>query len=917
MNSLFSQIGILDNSFSPGTGANASILSNPVQADGKIIAGGSFTNYNGTVLGRIVRLNSDGTIDNSFAVGTGFNSSVNKIIIQPDGKILSTGAFTTYQGANRYRLVRLNTDGSVDGTFSAVYGPNNITYNAALQSDGKIVVVGSFTQYNTTGRNRIARATSTGGLDNTFTPGTGANNIIYGLAIQSDGNMVIGGAFTTYNGTSITRIARITSSGAIDPTFTVGTGATGTGTAVVVRTCELQSDGKILIGGNFTAYDGNSKNNIARLNSDGTIDATFNTGTGANAPVTSINIQQDGKIIIMGQFTTYNGVSRNRIARLNSDGTLDLTFTPGTAANNTIFAGSFQPDGKFVIGGQFTTYTGTSRASIARLLMTCPTVTLNSLGQTNETCNGQTIGTATVTASGGVSQTYSWAPSGSTTTSVSNLAAGTYTCYATNECANTTSLVITITEPSIFSLSSPTTNTTSCVGANVNLSVSSSGGTGAASYTWNPGNLSGPSQTVNPASSTVYTINANDASGCSASIQNTVSVVSCPGPVLTAGSCGVTLSALDQVLNFTSVSGATNYRLEITNASQPFSTVNVRGNSQTVFRMSWVTGIQYGRTYNIRISAYIGGAWQPYGNTCTVTTPAAAAIPSTQFNAPYCNSTISTLDQLLYFNAVSGATNYKFEVICAAQSFTTVNVRNNTVLNFRMSWISGIQYNRTYDVRISAYVNNIWQSYGSVCTITTPASIPTTSLVPASCGVTVGSLSQILNFTSVVGATNYKVQVVNAAQPFNVVNVRNNTQTTFALAYASGTTPNRTYDVSVASYVGGVWSSFGPVCQVTSTGAKADDDNAVTEVSRKINVTNEEVEQLVYSIYPNPNNGNFVINTNEDTQIIIYNTVGEVVLDSKYASGQTPIDISEQKSGIYYVKMFGLNKEANFKIIKQ
>ena len=914
--SLFSQIGILDNTFDPGTGSNANVLSTAIQADGKIIASGSFTTFNSTLAERIVRLNPDGSIDNTFSPGVGFNNSVNKIILQPDGNIIAAGTFTTFGASANRRLTRLASNGSLDATFNQGTGPNNIVNNAILQNDGKIIIGGQFTFYNGTARARIARANASGSIDNTFNPGSGANNTVFGLALQNDGRIIIGGQFTTYNGSAAIRVARITSAGALDATFSSGTGPTGTGT-VVVRACGLQADGKIIIGGFFTTYNGVSSNNIARLNSDGTIDPSFNVGTGANSSVTSINIQPDGKIIIMGQFTSYNGVSRNRIARLNVDGSLDLTFTPGTGANNTIFTSETQNDGKLIIGGQFTSYNGTTRISIARLLMTCPTLTTSLLGQSNILCNGQATGTASVSAAGGTIQTFSWIPGGNTTSSVSNLTAGVYTCNIANECGSSSSVTVNITEPAAFTLSSPTTNTTACVGADVELSVSPNGGTGLSTYTWNPGSLSGTSQTVNPVSSTVYTITATDANGCLTSISNSISIVSCPGPVLTGTSCGASLSALDQVLNFSSVSGATNYRLEIRNAAQPFNVVNVRGNNQTIFRMSWVSGIQYGRTYNIRISAFAGGAWQPYGNSCTVTTPANAAIPTTQFSAGSCNITLNTLNQNLNFPLVSGATNYRFEIINAAQSFSVVNVRNNTVNYFSLSWISGIQYNRVYDIRISAFVNGVWQPYGNTCSITTPSSIPATQLSTSSCNITVSSVSQTLNFDAVAGAGNYRVEVVDVTQPLNVVNVRNNTQTTFKLSFISGIQVGRTYNVRVAANVGGVWASYGPTCQVTVGGAKNFSSDLDELNSRKINIGEEELKDIVYSIYPNPNNGIFSISTIQDTHITIYNTLGDVVIDSDYLSGINTLDISEQKSGIYFVKLFTSNEETNFKIIKQ
>jgi len=123
----------------------------------------------------------------------------------------------------------------------------------------------------------------------------------------------------------------------------------------------------VLLGGNFTTIAGVSRNRIARLNSDGSLDTGFNPGTGANNNVWALAVQFDGKVLVGGEFTTMDGVSRNRIVRLNSDGSLDTGFNPGTGANGIVLALAQQPNGKVLIGGAFTTIAGVSRNYIARL----------------------------------------------------------------------------------------------------------------------------------------------------------------------------------------------------------------------------------------------------------------------------------------------------------------------------------------------------------------------------------------------------------------------------------------------------------------------------------------------------------------------------------------------------------------------
>ena len=369
--------GTLDTTFNIGTGASYYVSTTAIQSDGKIIIGGGFKSYNGTLRNYIARLNTDGTLDTTFNIGTGASSTIITTTIQSDGKIIIGGYFTSFNGTAINHIARLNPDGTLDGTFNPGTGANNTIRTTAIQSDGKIIIGGDFTTFNGTARNSIARLNTDGTLDGTFNPGTGANSYVSTTAIQSDGKIIIGGAFTSYNGTGINRIARLDTNGTLDPTFNIGTGTNDN-----IFTSAIQSNGKIIIGGYFFLYNGTAKGNIARLNTDGTLDGTFNPGIGSNSTVRTSAIQNDGKVIIGGNFTAYDGTSRNYIARLNADGTLDMAFNPGTGASNWLTTTAIQSDGKIIIGGWFTSYNGTGRNRVARIL----------------NCTNNTTATETVTA---------------------------------------------------------------------------------------------------------------------------------------------------------------------------------------------------------------------------------------------------------------------------------------------------------------------------------------------------------------------------------------------------------------------------------------------------------------------------------------------------------------------------------------
>jgi hypothetical protein len=121
------------------------------------------------------------------------------------------------------------------------------------------------------------------------------------------------------------------------------------------------------VGGQFTA---NGAGGITRLNPDGTLDEDFDPGTGTDEGVGSVAVDPDGRVLIVGDFGAVDGVARNRIARLNADGSLDEDFDPGTGADRPIRSVVVQPDGKVLVGGEFRVFNGLARWSVARLLGT-------------------------------------------------------------------------------------------------------------------------------------------------------------------------------------------------------------------------------------------------------------------------------------------------------------------------------------------------------------------------------------------------------------------------------------------------------------------------------------------------------------------------------------------------------------------
>jgi uncharacterized delta-60 repeat protein len=347
--------GSISSSFNIGAGFSADVYAFVTQSDEKIIVGGNFTSYSGSAISRLVRLNTDGTRDTTFNVGTGLGGLVASIAIQSDGKAVVGGQFTTYSGSAQNRLTRVNTNGTRDTTFNIGTGFGSNVNAVAVQPDGKIIVVGAFTSYSGSTKNYIVRLNTDGTADtgSSWNQGNGFSITANAISLQSDGKIVVGGSFANYSGSTALRIVRINSNGTLDTSFNTGAGFDNT-----VNTTAIQSDSKILAGGAFTTYSGSAAGGIIRLNTDGTRDITFNPGAGTVGAITNMYIQSDGKILLQGNLANYSGsIISTSTFRINSDGTLDTTFNATPSTNNALTVGNSLiqlSNQSILIGGSFT-----------------------------------------------------------------------------------------------------------------------------------------------------------------------------------------------------------------------------------------------------------------------------------------------------------------------------------------------------------------------------------------------------------------------------------------------------------------------------------------------------------------------------------------------------------------------------------
>ena len=366
--------GDLDVDFAPNL--SFEVYSVAVQPDGKTLVGGPF--YGGA---GVARLLSDGSLESSvtFNPPTSVDGQVGSINVQADGKILLTGNFSDLNGQPRNGIARLNANGTVESTDTFDPGTGSV-YSVAVQADGRILLGGGFYTVHDQERRGIARLNVDGSLESaaTFNPGLGPDSHVSCVTQQADGKILLAGDFTSVNGQPRGRIARLNANGTVESTatFNPGTGANGSVYAVLV-----QADGKILLAGDFTSVNGQPRNRIARLNANGTVEstATFNPGTGPDGYVNLLALQANGKILLTGAFTTVNGQPRNGMARLNSNGTVEstTTFSPAVGAGSFVAGLALQGDGRILLHGSFTSISDQPRSNFARLLNDAAVQTLS------------------------------------------------------------------------------------------------------------------------------------------------------------------------------------------------------------------------------------------------------------------------------------------------------------------------------------------------------------------------------------------------------------------------------------------------------------------------------------------------------------------------------------------------------------
>lgn len=342
-------------------------------------------NCNVTDTATVTILVTNSNITPNIVPGIRANNLVNHIELQSTGKSIISGAFTTYNNISKPYVARLNTDLTLDQTFT--FAGNQGAMDLAIQSDNKIIAATWSAGFGGTSLG-ISRLLPDGAVDTSFnTGGTGisrnisyTNEMAYACAIQTDGKILLGGDFYYYNGVQRLGIVRINTNGSIDTTFNPS--ILNTYYRSVVTGMTIQPNGQIILLGFFSPPTaGATQQNIIRLNSNGTIDTTFSAGSTAGSlvfnvdlsvslysPIAKAVVQPDGKIIIAGAFNKYNTTNVKSLVRLTSTGAIDVSFNTATGVERAINELILEPTtNKPIIGGEFTLFGTTAVKKLIRL----------------------------------------------------------------------------------------------------------------------------------------------------------------------------------------------------------------------------------------------------------------------------------------------------------------------------------------------------------------------------------------------------------------------------------------------------------------------------------------------------------------------------------------------------------------------
>lgn len=609
---------------------------------------------------------------------------------------------------------------------------------------------------------------------------------------------------------------------------------------------------------------------------------------------------------------------------------LDIQFSSGNHTFNILWSnGAVTEDISSLRAGVYsvTVSLGNGISATASITIDEPAPLLIDFRSKNISCSGRNDGEISITAEGGVPPYFfSWSQNAGVQSgnNAVSLAAGVYRATVIDAVGCISIADIAIEEPAPLTSTFSSGNVLCSGGNNGYANVVPEGGVLPYSFVWgsNAGYQTGG--TATNLSAGIYSCSVTDANGCLASAEITVEKDNCDC-TLRNEDCGATVVSLAQFIYCNPVSDATNYQWEFIHKPSGFLKTIQRGSSLNNFHLTWIPGIQYGKTYDVRIKPLVNGIWNDYGPVCQVTVP--GPIPDTKVREADCGRSTTSLNQQLFCDFVAGAQNYQWEFSNADLGFQQIINRGSSSLSFILGWVPGIQYGKTYNVRVKANVGGDWGEFGDICQVSLVYPIPTTKVRFADCGITLLSLTQNIFCDGVAGATDYQWEISNTEFNFLAVFTRNSTNTNFQLGWIAGIQFQAVYDVRVRAKVAGEWAEFGFVCQITApkipgTLKEGNFDSGDETFSK----TPEPEHQL--SIFPNPSKGETISislsgfeNTESPVSVDVYDILGNKVFSrNSITAGRNNLlaeinSHGELATGIYILNVSAKNKNYYDRIV--
>ncbi len=516
-------------------------------------------------------------------------------------------------------------------------------------------------------------------------------------------------------------------------------------------------------------------------------------------------------------------------------------------------------------------------------------------------CTGDSV---ILSASAGAS--YLWS-TGATTQSISVSAAGNYYCSVTQQggCSNmspsTTISLLPLPNVSI----SASQSAVLCPGCQINLEA-----TGAATYAWdlNLGGATTSSVSVAPMNTSSYSVTGIDENGCKSSAMQQISVGSLSSAVL-PGYSNMTVSNLNSLIQISSAPGATSVKYTFTPNDGGSAVMKTVSPFSSSLNLGTVSGLQYNKTYSVTVQPFQGSIG---GCISTASQVNVAAPVAWVYNG--CGKSYNNLNAMILSSVCPGATSIEWVFTPANGGTPITKTISPFSYSLNLSTVTGLQYGTSYSVKVRASAGSLVGPYSSPCQINIVA--PAIQ-VYYGCGKSFSNLNATIQSTICPGATSIDWMFTPIGGGIPIIKTVSPFSSYLNLSSVVGLQYGISYSVQVRASAGisvGNYSNSSCIISIGSSGAKfAGADTEYSESPDK-NVTafsNEEINNDVIALYPNPSNGSFSVELKEFAQVSVFNVVGENVYQAEHNSGIAQLDLTQFGNGIYFVRvtfMKGINK---------